>query len=85
MCELYDMWIVCVLVAQSCPTVCGPMDYILPGSSVHGDSPGKNTRVGCPCLLKGIFLTQGSNLPLSRLPHWQVDSLPLAHLGSSML
>ena len=23
-------------VAQSCPTLCNPMDYILPGSSVHG-------------------------------------------------
>ena len=23
------------------------MDCSLPGSSVHGDSPGKNTRVGC--------------------------------------
>ena len=25
-----------VLVAQSCPTVCDPIDYSLPGSSVHG-------------------------------------------------
>ena len=25
------------------------------------DSPGKKTRVGCHCLLQGIFLTQGSN------------------------
>ena len=24
------------LVAQSCPTLCEPMDYSLPGSSVHG-------------------------------------------------
>ena len=23
-------------VAQSCPTLCDPMDYSLPGSSVHG-------------------------------------------------
>ena len=35
-----------------------PMDCNLPGSSVHGDSPGKNTRVGCHALLQGIFLTQ---------------------------
>ena len=42
-----------VLVAQSCPTLCNPMDYILPGSSVHGDSPGKNTGVGCHALLQG--------------------------------
>ena len=42
------------------------MDCSPPGSSVHGDSPGKNTRVGCHALLQGIFLTQGSNpgLPL---------------------
>ena len=25
-----------VLVSQSCPTLCDPMDYSLPGSSVHG-------------------------------------------------
>ena len=50
-----------VLVAQSCPTLCDSMDYGPPGSSVHGDSPGKNTGVGCHFLLQGIFLTQGSN------------------------
>ena len=27
---------VCVLVAQSCPTLCDPMDCSPPGSSVHG-------------------------------------------------
>ena len=31
---------------------------------VHGDSPGKNTGVGCHSLLQGILLTQGSNLHL---------------------
>ena len=30
----------------------------------------------------GIFLTQGSNLRLPWLPHWQADSLSLSHLGS---
>ena len=25
-----------MLVTQSCPTLCGPMDCSLPGSSVHG-------------------------------------------------
>ena len=38
-----------------------PMDCNLPGSSVHGDSPGKNTGVGCHALLQGIFPTQGLN------------------------
>ena len=33
------------------------MDF-LPGSSAHGDSPGKNTGVGCYALLQGIFPPQ---------------------------
>ena len=44
--------------------------------------PGNNTGVGCHFLLQGIFLTQGSNLSLFCLLHWQVDSFPLCHLGS---
>ena len=39
------------------------MDCSLPGSSVHGDSPGKNTGLGCHALLQGIFPTQGSSQP----------------------
>ena len=38
--------------------------------------------MGCHFLLQGIFLTQGSNSPLLSFLHWQVDSLPLSHLGS---
>ena len=38
--------------------------------------------VGCHFLLQGIFLTQGLNPYLLHLQHWQVDSLPLSHLGS---
>ena len=45
------------LVAQSCPTLWNPMDCSPPGSSVHGDSPGKNTGAGCHALLQGIFPT----------------------------
>ena len=39
------------LVIQLCPTLCSPMDCNLTGSSVHGDSPGKNTGVSCHALL----------------------------------
>ena len=46
---------------QSCPTLCDPMDCSPPDSSVHGDSPGKNTGVACHALLQGIFPTQGLN------------------------
>ena len=34
-------------VAQLCLTLCDPMDYSLPGSSIHGIFPGKSTGVGC--------------------------------------
>ena len=34
------------LVTQLCPAPCNPMDCSPLGSSVHGDSPGKNTRMG---------------------------------------
>ena len=50
---------VCV-ISHVCPFAT-PLDCSLPGSSVHGDSPGKNTGVGCHALLQGIFPTQGSN------------------------
>ena len=46
--------IVLCLGAQLCPTLCGPMDCSPPGSFVHGDSPGKNTGVGCHALSMGI-------------------------------
>ena len=36
---------------QSCSTVRDPVDCSLPGSSVHGDSPGKNAGGGCHALL----------------------------------
>ena len=39
---------VCVCeVAQSCPTLCDPVDCSPPGSSVHGILQAKNTGVGC--------------------------------------
>ena len=34
------------LIAQLCLTLCDPMDCSPPHSSVHGDSPGKNTSPG---------------------------------------
>ena len=39
-------WHVLCLVAQSRPTLCDLMNCSPPGSSIHGDSPGKNTGVG---------------------------------------
>ena len=63
---------------QSCLTLCDPMDCSPPGSSVHGDSPGKNTGVGCHALLQGIFPIQGLSQGSLTL---QADSLPTELLG----
>ena len=41
------------LVTQSHLTLWNPMAYSPPDSSVHGDSPGKNTGVSCHVLLQG--------------------------------
>ena len=49
------------LVTQSYPTLFNLMDCSLPGASLHGDFPGKDTGVGCHALLQGILTTQGSN------------------------
>ena len=37
----------CVKLLQSCLTFCYSMECSPSGSSVHGDSLGKNTEVGC--------------------------------------
>ena len=50
-----------------------------PGSSVHENSPGKNTGVGCHTLLQGIFLTQGLN---PGLPHCRQILYCLSHQRS---
>ena len=49
------------LVAPSFLTLHDPTHCSLPGSSVQGDSQGKNRVVGCHALLQEIFPTQGSN------------------------
>ena len=54
------------LTAHCRMTPCDPTDCSPPGSSICGDSPGKNTGVGCLILLQGIFPAQGSN---PGLPH----------------
>ena len=67
--------------AQFCLTLWDPMDGSPPGSSVHGDSPGENTGVGCHALLQEILLIHGSNLRLLCLLLWQAVPLPLAPPG----
>jgi len=52
------------------------MDCSPPGSSVHGDSPGKNTGVSCHALLQGIFPSQGLN---TGLPHCRQILYGMSH------
>ena len=59
----------CTKLLHLCTTLCNTMDHRPPGSSVHWDSLGKSTGVGCHALLQGIFLTQGLNLRLLHLLH----------------
>ena len=63
---VYSIVYAVCLVAQLCPTLCNPMGCSSPGSSVHGDYPGKYTEVSCHALLQGIFPTQWSN-PVSQI------------------
>ena len=60
-------------VTQSCPTLCDPMDCS------PWTSPGQNTGVGSPCLLQGIFPTQGWN---PGLPHCRRILYQLSRKGS---
>ena len=67
------------LVVQSCPTLWDPIDSSLTGSSVCGDSPGKNIEVDCHALLQGTFSSQGSSQGLP--PRKQILCC-LSHQGS---
>ena len=76
---LYHFSACAVLSLSVVLTLCDPMDYCPPGTSVHGDSPGKNTGVGCHTLLQEIFPTQESN---PGLPHCRQILYQLSHQGS---
>ena len=61
---------------QSCPTLCYPMDCSPPYSSVHGILQARILEWVAMLSSRGIFPTQGSNLSLLCLLHWQAGSLP---------
>ena len=62
---------VCVLAAQSCPTLCDPMDCSLPGTSVHGFLQARILE------WVAISFSRGSSRPgiKPRSPALHVDSL----------
>ena len=49
---IYIFFVVVCLVIKLCLILCNPMDCSPPGFSVHEDSPGKNTEVGCHAFLR---------------------------------
>ena len=67
------------LAAQLCLTLCNPRDCSPPGSSVH--------RISQARILKWVFIPFSRRSSWPRIepvfPAWQVQSLPLSHLGSS--
>ena len=71
-----------MLVTQSCPTLCDPVDYIAHQALLSMRFSGKNNRVGSHSLLQGTFLTQALN-PGLLLCRWLLYHL--SHQGSPML
>ena len=78
-------WCLCAKPLHLCPTLCDPMDCSLPGSSVHGNSPGKNAGVGYHALLHGNLPDPGIEPMSPAAPALQADSLPRSHHGSLFL
>ena len=71
----FDQQRIHVWSLQLCLTLCDPMDYSLPGSSVHGILQARILEWGA---VSSVFPTQGLNPYLLGLLLWQMDSLPLA-------
>ena len=70
------------LVARSCPILCDLMDCSPPGSSVHGDSPGKNIGHRLPCPPPGNLPNPGIE---PRSPTFWVNSSPSEPPGKPMI
>ena len=68
-----------MLVTQSCPTLCNPMDCSPPDSSVHGILQAKMLEWIAIPLLQGIFPAQGLN---PGVLHCRQILYHLSHLGS---
>ena len=77
--------VMCVLVAQLYLTLCNPVDYSLPGYSVHGILQAR--------ILEWVAISYSGDLPDPGVEHaslmspstWQVGSLPLAPPGKPLI
>ena len=72
---------VCAKLLQLCSTLCGPMDYSLPGFSVHGILQARILEWVAMPSSRGspdLRIKPAAPVPLTL----QADSLPLSHLGN---
>ena len=72
---------VCVLVTQSCPTLWDPIDYSLPGSSVHGISQARILEwvaISFSRLLLLLLLSHFSRVRLFAIPWTVAHQAPLS-------
>ena len=71
----------CCLVAQSCPTLCDPMNCSPPGSSVHRILQARRLEWGAIPFSRGSSQPRNQTLISLCVLHWQAGSLPLAPPG----
>ena len=80
-CSYLALCCYCCLVTKSCSTLCHPMDYNPPGSSVLGISQ-QEYWSGLPFPSPGVLPDPGIK---TTSPALQADSLPLSHLERPLL
>ena len=73
------------LVAQSCPTLCDPLDYSPPGSSVRGILQARILQWVAISSSRGSSRSRELNLPLLCLRHCRQILYLLSHQGSPVL
>ena len=90
--RIIELFLHDTVMMDACMHVCSPVsNSLLP----HGlqparllcpwNFPGKSTEVGSHFFLQGIFPTQGSNPWILAFLLWQACSLPLSHLGPTLM
>ena len=76
-----QLQIMMLSIAQSCLTLCAPMDCSLWGSSVHGIFQARILEWASISSSTGYHNPGIKPMPPAFL-YWQAESLPLSHLGS---
>ena len=74
----------CTKLPQLCLTLCDPVGYSLPGTSVNGNSLGKNTGVEIAMPPSGDLPQPGIEL-MSHLLYWKAGSFFFFFLTTSAI